>query len=241
VKCQEQHLDVGAYVLGALDDAEATRFEEHLAECEVCAAELDQLAGMEPLLAEYAASAPDVASLVVEPGQDMLDRLLDEVGSARRATRRRRLFLVAAAAALIISGPVVAASVTATGSNVQPTENSTSPLVVLFMHHDAMVSATDPSTKVSAEVAMQDEPWGTHVGLQLDHVQGPLTCDLVAVAKNGQKQTVTSWAVPKWGYGVNPGHMDPLMVHGATGFPRSNIDHFEVQTLDGRTLVSVKV
>lgn len=58
---QEQHADVGAYALGLLDDADATRFETHLAGCELCMAELDSLAGLEPLLAEYAAATPTPA------------------------------------------------------------------------------------------------------------------------------------------------------------------------------------
>ena len=39
----EQHLDAGAYVLGALDDAEAARFEEHLAGCEGCGHHFQQM------------------------------------------------------------------------------------------------------------------------------------------------------------------------------------------------------
>lgn len=48
------HETVGAYALGILDDAEATAFEEHLATCEWCAQQLDELAGMEPMLAALA-------------------------------------------------------------------------------------------------------------------------------------------------------------------------------------------
>lgn len=235
----QEHVDVGAYVLGALDDAEATRFEEHLADCGICAAELEALAGIEPLLAEFAASAPDVASLVAEPGPEMLHRLLDEVGSARRAHRRRRLYLVAAAAVLVVAGPVATALVTGTHSTARPVAAPTSPIDVLFMHHDAMVTATDPATKVGAEIAMEDMPWGTHVGLKLAGVWGPLSCDLVAVSRDGTEQTVTTWSVPDWGYGV-PSHPAPLETHGGTGIRRKDIDRFEVRTLDGRRLVTVK-
>ncbi|MEK8171127.1 zf-HC2 domain-containing protein [Streptomyces sp. M19] len=45
-----------------LDGAEAGRFEEHLAECGRCAAELDQLTGLAPVLAEYAAAADGARS-----------------------------------------------------------------------------------------------------------------------------------------------------------------------------------
>ena len=51
----ERHVETGAYVLGALNDADATRFEEHLAECENCAAELDSLMDVEAALAENSA------------------------------------------------------------------------------------------------------------------------------------------------------------------------------------------
>ena len=44
-----EHETVGAYALGILDDAEATAFEAHLAGCEWCAQQLDELAGMEPM------------------------------------------------------------------------------------------------------------------------------------------------------------------------------------------------
>ena len=49
-----EHETVGAYALGILDDAEATAFEAHLAGCEWCAQQLDELAGMEPMLAALA-------------------------------------------------------------------------------------------------------------------------------------------------------------------------------------------
>ncbi|MFD0383780.1 anti-sigma factor family protein [Streptomyces stramineus] len=49
---------MGAYVLGVLDDAETERFEEHLAGCEQCGAELDGLMDMPPLLAEFKEATP---------------------------------------------------------------------------------------------------------------------------------------------------------------------------------------
>lgn len=57
------HETVGAYALGILDDAEATDFEAHLATCEWCAQQLDELAGMEPMLAALADLPPPRAPL----------------------------------------------------------------------------------------------------------------------------------------------------------------------------------
>lgn len=246
---KEQHADVGAYALGLLNDADATRFETHLAGCEICMAELDSLAGLEPLLAEYAAANPDPAAVLTddEPGEDLLVRLLDEVADARARTRRRRMFLIAAAAVLIIGGPLIA---------VQATSDNKSPAVAENVHGGPAeaafhlipaadkVSATDPTTLVTATVGVEKKDWGSHVVLQLGNVTGPLRCSLIAVGKDGEQQTVTTWSVPRWGYGIpNSPHESsraPLYMHGGAAMQPNEIDHYEVRTLDGKRLVDVK-
>ena len=73
----------------------------------------------------------------------------------------------------------------------------------------AEIAATAPApqldlaaTKVTATVAMEEKAWGTHAVLRLNNVTGPQKCSLIAVGKNGERETVTSWSVPTWGYGV---------------------------------------
>jgi hypothetical protein len=228
VTSRDQHMDVGAYVLGALPDAEAARFEEHLAGCERCAAELDSLIDVESLLAEFAAgtaAGATAAELLTPPGPELLDRLVDEVAATRRRAGRRRTYLVAAAVALIVAGPVVTGLAVGT--------RDAGPAV------SATASARDTASGVDATVAMTDKPWGTQIGLTLGGVQGPLQCDLVAVSTSGVRQTVATWAVPGPGYGVAD-QPTPLTVQGGTGIPRNEIADFLVRTLDGRTLVDVK-
>lgn len=56
------HDAVGAYVLGILDDADASAFEAHLAACDICAGHLEEFSGMEPMLAMLAeAPAPPMS------------------------------------------------------------------------------------------------------------------------------------------------------------------------------------
>jgi hypothetical protein len=248
------HETVGAYALGILDDAEAGAFEAHLAVCEHCAAQLEEFAGMEPMLAALAdlPAARDVPtvrhigeSLAAAPSPRLAESLVSEVARRRGRKRRRGLYLVAAAAALIIGGPLTVMAVTGdgtTGSVAEP--HPTSPAEDAFFHHmDEKVSATDATTKVSATVGMERKAWGTHTVLQLKNVKGPLKCSLVAVGKDGERETVTTWAVPKWGYGIaGSAHESatyPLYVHGGAAFDRNQIDHFEVETLDGKRLVEV--
>ncbi|GAA0673834.1 anti-sigma U factor RsuA [Kitasatospora atroaurantiaca] len=252
---QDQHLDAGAYVLGLLEADERARFEDHLATCALCTAEVDELSGLEPLLAEFAdatrpaATPPEVgrpqAATVPDPlprpSEELLDRLVGQVTQARRASRTRRLFLVAAAAVLIVGGPLAGALAAGAGSDHggTVTAHSTSPAQDL-MDHGEPHTATDPATHVVATVALETKKWGTHVALRLGNVSGPLVCDLVAVSRTGERQTVTTWSVPPAGYGI-PGSPDALVTHGGSALQRSDIDHFEVRTLDGRQLVAIPV
>ncbi|KPI17426.1 MULTISPECIES: anti-sigma factor family protein [Streptomyces] len=248
------HETVGAYALGILDDAEATAFEAHLATCEWCAQQLDELAGMEPMLAALAdlpasQGTPAIGeSLAARPSPRLAERLVDEVSERRAVKRRRGLYLVAAAAALIIGGPLTVMAVNGGGTTTTASPDkamATSPAKAAFDVMTDKKSATDPSTKVNAVVAIEKKDWGTHAVLQLKNVKGPLKCSLIAVGKNGERETVTSWAVPNWGYGIANAKTEeakkPLYVHGGAAFNPNEIDHFEVMTFDGKRLVEVNV
>ncbi|MCS0639154.1 zf-HC2 domain-containing protein [Streptomyces sp. LP05-1] len=257
------HDTVGAYVLGILDNAEATAFEAHLAGCDICAEHLEEFSGMEPMLALLAESPgpaprplsvppppPPPPALAAVPGPRLLDRLVDEVAVKRARRRRRTRCLVAAAAALIIGGPAVAV-VVSRGDDTRTHQatadpHPTSPAEDAFFHHmPEKAEATDAGTGVTATVGMEKKAWGTHTVLELKNVKGPLKCNLIAVSKSGEEEVVTSWSVPKWGYGIpdspRPAARSPLYVHGGSAMNRADIDHFEVRTFDGKRLVEVGV
>ncbi|MEU6377001.1 zf-HC2 domain-containing protein [Streptomyces sp. NPDC046909] len=245
-----EHETVGAYALGILDDAEATAFEMHLATCEWCAQQLDELAGMEPMLAALAdlpgSGTPAIGeSLSAKPSPRLVNKLVDEVAERRAQKRRRAFYMVAAAAALIIGGPLVAVASTGddSGGNVSAHTTSSSPAKDAFDTMTDKVTATDPSTDVSATVAVEKKAWGTHAVLELSNVKGPEKCSLIAVGKNGERETVTSWSVPTWGYGIPNAKTEqakqPLYVHGGAAFAPNEIDHFEVLTFEGKKLVEV--
>ncbi|PRH80122.1 RNA polymerase subunit sigma [Streptomyces solincola] len=179
----------------------------------------------------------------------LLGRLVDEVGRRRAHRRRRTRLLLAAAAALIIAGPVAAVATTDRGEDgrtnqAAPDPHPTSPAEDAFFHHmDEKLTATDPGTKVAAAVGMERKAWGTHAVLELKNVKGPLKCRLVAVSKDGEEETVASWSVPTWGYGLPDSPHEaaraPLYVHGGAAMDRADIDRFEVRTFEGTKLVEV--
>ncbi|GAA5064603.1 anti-sigma factor family protein [Streptomyces similanensis] len=245
----DEHETVGAYALGILDDAEATAFEAHLAGCEWCAQQLDELAGMEPMLAALAdlpgAGTPAIGeSLSARPGPRLVEKLVDEVSERRARKRRTTFYLVAAAAALIIGGPLTVYAVGGADGGTGSATVAAAPAKAAFQAMTDKVTATDPVTHATATVALEKKDWGTNAVLELKNVTGPERCSLIAVGKNGERETITSWSVPNWGYGLPNARTEeaksPLYVRGGAAFEPGQIDHFEVMTFDGQKVVQVK-
>lgn len=243
-----EHETVGAYALGILDDAEATAFEAHLATCEWCAQQLDELAGMEPMLAALAdlpgSGTPAIGeSLSARPAPRLVEKLVDEVSTHHAHKRRRGFYMIAAAAALIIAGPLAVLAVNGGGDSGQSATPLAATAKAAFSTMSDKVTATDASTKVTATVAMEKKDWGTWGVVQLSNVKGPQKCSLIAVGKNGERETMTSWSVPNWGYGIANAKTEeakqPLYAQGGAAFKPNEIDHFEVMTFDGKKLVQV--
>ena len=170
---------------------------------------------MEPMLAALKEFPGPAAQPLrpVPPG--MTEGLINEVAAQRARRRRRTTYLVAAAAALIVGGPAVAVVATSGGHRHPPERRGatrpTRPRTP-FDHMTQKVSATDPTTGTTATVGTEAKAWGTHTVLELKNAKGPLKCSLIAIGKNGEQETVTSWAVPAWGYGIkdSPHAVGPL-------------------------------
>ncbi|MEU8824451.1 zf-HC2 domain-containing protein [Streptomyces sp. NPDC048636] len=260
------HDAVGAYVLGVLDEVEATAFEVHLAGCDQCGRQLDELTGLEPLLADLAADIPGIHSspgrtaltghtphvfsatpnaidtLTARPGPALLSRMVARVAAARGKRRRRGLYLVAAAVAMIVGGPVGTIALTSDSGEDAKVTASPSPSVA-FAKMPVKVHGTDPVTKVNASVALEDKMWGTDAVLRLKNVKGPFDCALIAVSKDGHEQVMMNWSVPEWGYGMKDSPKKvaraPLWAHGGAALKRADIERFEVRTTEGKRLVSM--
>ncbi len=231
-----EHTDVGAYSLGLLEEQDRLAFEDHLAGCQSCTAELAQLSPMAGLLRgiEPAGAEDEPAETgftkagVTEAGVTELIR--------RRVTqqRRRRRWQVALGAA---AGIVLVAGGIGIGVAEAPQHGSAPAAVVLT---GQLHSATDPGTGVAGTVGLAAKPWGTKVTMDLSKVRGPLECELVAVSRTGERRVVAGWLVPAAGYGV-PGHPAHLVLEGGTSIPLRDLARIDVDVVNGRTLVSIPV
>jgi hypothetical protein len=107
------HALVGAYALDAVDDVERAAFDRHLAECDTCRAELDELRETAARLADPAWSVPpprlktDVLAAIRRTRQ--LPPPVPAPAPAETAVGRRRRRLVAVAAAVLLAGGTGAA------------------------------------------------------------------------------------------------------------------------------------
>jgi len=222
------HTDVGAYSLGLLEERDRAAFEDHLAGCPSCAAELAELSPMKALLrgVDPAGAGGD------EPGEEKVTQLIGRRVAQERRRRRWQVAVGAAAAVVLIGGGIGAGLALAPPSGGAP-----APAVALTGQRH---SATDPGTGVTGTVGLAVKGWGTQVTLDLSKVHGPVECQLVAVSRTGERRVVMGWLVPAPGDGV-PGHPAHLLIQGGTSIPRSDLARLDVNVVNGRTLLSIPV
>ncbi|CAL9658803.1 zf-HC2 domain-containing protein [Streptomyces sp. enrichment culture] len=211
----ERHRDVGAYALGVLDEAEAFRFEDHLMECPSCAVQVTEFGPAARQLMLYRSATPRLVHPLAAAGPRLLDRLLSEVATRRRAGRRRVLCAVAAAVVCAVAGP---------GAVLWAGQGGPAAPVT--------ATATDERSGVWARLTAQDEDWGTQVRIEVRDGAGPRSCRLVAVARDGSEETVTSWTVPEQDEASNT-------MRGGAALHPDQIDHYEVRTARGERLVTL--
>ena len=177
MRCEAARLSLGAYVLDGLDSDDRTAVEAHLQDCATCTTELADLAVLPSLLGLLTAEEVEAGSPT--PSPDGYDRLLaraEEHVTLRpdrhRWTRRRAGVAAVAAAVVVVSG---VAGLTRSGTAPQA-------------HTYTAVSGP-----VHMSVTLTDEVRGTGLDVSVRGVAGNQQCSLVAVARDGTRQTVSTW------------------------------------------------
>lgn len=236
------HRDVAAYALGVLDQHDAAQFEDHLVECDACAVELEALLPVTALLSQVDGDSFVGMEESVRDGR-MLDEMVNAVAYDRSRVRARRMLALAAAiiAVVMVGGVSLLTGLTVGDADRPVASGSPSPepgpegpgVGGIADVPGERFSATDPATKVHAEVVLEDKEWGTQVSIAVGAVRGPLICQLVAVGADGLGEVVYSWKVPKDGYGTDA-NPEVLFLQGATSVDRAGIARVELQSLDAQ-------
>ena len=222
------HTDVGAYSMGLLEEQDKRAFEDHLAGCPACAAELAELSPMAALLRGVEPS--DAAR--GEPAEAQVTELIRRRARQQRHRRRWQVALGAAAGIVLIGGGI--------GVGVAASPQHAGPPAQGAVLTGQLHSATDPGTGATGTVGLVAKAWGTQVTLDLSKVHGPADCELIAVSRTGERRVVMGWRVPAPGDGV-PGHPAHLVIQGGTSIPRADLARVDVDVVNGQTLVSIPV
>ncbi|QLQ40028.1 anti-sigma factor family protein [Micromonospora robiginosa] len=240
------HMDVAAYALGVLDAQDAERFEEHLATCWACAAELETMVPVVGMLSGIdGESMAALEQTHTDPA--LLDRTLGAVRRDRRRTRVRQL--LATAAAVVVFGGLSGVAAGFLGGDppatpqAEPTQSvpTAAPSSAPADPNDPNIggneqegdqhNATDPGTGVKTTMWLAKKEYGTQISLQLNRLPGPRTCRLLVVRKNATSEVVGTWSVPGSGYGTNQNPLG-LELTASTSAPLGDIAKVQVQSVD---------
>jgi hypothetical protein len=200
------HFD-GAYVLGALSDAERADFEEHLPTCPACTERVRELAPLPALLSGLPAGAYD------EGFDDMPKAMLPSLLGRVQAERRRRHWLALGLSGLAAACLVALAVIAWPGADgAKSGSGKTQPRAM-----SAVLA-----TPVHATAALSDVAWGTRIQLECrydsKYVAGG-EYQLVVVDRHSGKHLAGSWTVV-------PGKVTRFT--GGTALTRDQISKVEI-------------
>ena len=200
--CAHVRLELGGYVLGGLEPAEAEAVREHLARCAACAAEHAELAGLPRLLA-LAEGAEDAAPLPAAVEERVLDAVARERGPARRRRRPRwrpalalaaGVAAIAAALAIVLDGdqqhggyrlalrPAAAGAAVSGRAELQSTPGGTA------VHLWVRGLPRDPD--VVYEVRCDARHWSASAGTFRADAQGRAVVVLTTAARRGEYDAI---------------------------------------------------
>lgn len=170
----ELRRSLGAYALGALEPSERSTVEEHLEGCQTCRDELASLAVLPGLLSRL--SDDEVAGDLLTVSEDHAEHVVSAMARERRSERRRvtawRTVAAVAAALALIAGAVV---------------------LPLWDGAQGTVYATGDAA-VTATATVEPRAWGMEVDLRAGDLPDAPGYTLWAVADDGHRAYVASWA-----------------------------------------------
>ena len=218
---------LGAYSLGILDDLERSSVDEHLAQCEQCRAELATLQQTVGLLATVPAEW--VAPTGVGPDDLVLRRTLRTVRAGRSQGRSRLVTTVAAAAVALVALSGVTGLIVGreTAKDQRIEAQPPDPPGTLRLE------GTEATTGAGMTATIRPAANWVRLNADVTGVPEGTRCRLVVVTKAGVRESVGSWEVSKKGAAEGTG------IDAAAAVPIDQIASVEIETLDGKRLVSV--
>jgi hypothetical protein len=221
ITCAQIRLELGVYLLGAIEPAQRALVDRHLAACRGCRAELSALAGLPSLLRRIPADvirqwlAGDTVRMM--PGPPLTALL------TRMTTLRRRRRLLAAAAAVLTG--------IAAASTVQVLHDAAGPPAAVAPARAVSVQAANPVTGTWAAVRYAARPWGTELEVTVTGVPAGTWCQLLVTGPQGQTVSAGGWDCAA--------SQQPTWYPASVPIQAASLRRFAI-TADGKTLVTIQ-
>jgi hypothetical protein len=213
--CAEWRGEIGAYIVGALDDPAHAQVSRHLAECAGCRAEYDELVPIRAWLGRLA-----LAERGMEPRR--LWAVRQRAARPRRAgprgtrpggTRGRGTWRLLAAGSAVVGGAAFAVAVVVVGPSARS------------------FSAVDGATGVSGHAQLHSTPVGTQIDLTASGLPAGKRCVLVAVGRDGADIAGT-WDATYEG---------SARIAGISAVPAGQLTELRIESAAGLVLLSIRV
>jgi anti-sigma factor RsiW len=222
VPCAQIRVELGVYLLGAIDPAQRALVDRHLTACRRCRAELSGLAGLPSLLKRVPADViPQLvadAAAPVMPEPLLLNALLVRVTAIRRRSR-----LLAAAAAVVAA--------IAAASAVHAVHDATvRPPAAVAPARAVTVQAANPATGIWAAVRYTAQPWGTELEVRVTGIAAGTRCQLLVTGSRGQVISAGGWNFAATRH--------PTWYPASVPVQAASLRRFAI-TADGTTLVTI--
>ena len=208
------HYD-GAYVLGALSDADRDAFEDHLTTCDSCRARVDELSELPSLMSGITA---DEVAAMSGPDEPVPDTLLPRLMRAA-STRRRRMRVLVGGLAAVAAACLVALMVV-----LWPSSSSSPP--------KSQAMTPIGAVPISATVRLVPKAWGTEIDVLCRYTvnddEPPIPYSLVVFDRHGNTQSIGTWS-------LTPGHDADFS--SPTYLRQSQIAKLEIQIAGARPVL----
>ena len=234
VYCEQDREVLAAHALGALEEAERVSVEQHVASCERCQAELEELEEVRMALD----GLPPEAWLDGPPADaDLLLQRTLRTARGERAGRRFSQRVIGAAAAAVlavvaIGGGALVGRSTTTQQTAQPAVSSTAPTPPSGTR---VASFADPATGARLTVRVEPAAGWVRVSAAVAGIPAGQRCRLVVVAKDGRREIAGSWLVSA------KGAREGTTLDGSALIAPADVAAVQVENFDGQRFVSVSV
>ncbi|WP_173052635.1 anti-sigma factor family protein [Phytohabitans houttuyneae] len=226
---------LGAYVLETLDPDERRDVDAHLAECEICRAELVELEAMKDLLEDI---PPEALLQHGPPDADLvLQRTLRQVRQEVAGATRRRWVPAVAAAAVLVAG-VLGAGValgrgTAPDQVAQVPPASVAPTASPLPPNTFVGSKVEASTGVRMTTRVVPAAGWVRVNATVAGIPAGEDCRLIVVGSGGEREIAGGWIVSE------QGEQNGTNLDGSAAVAMDDVVAIEVRNTAGKTFVTL--